>query len=132
VLSGGGLCFQWARECTNCIVAGDLFMENSLVEVKAKIEAYNVKLEQIEVKRIKNFDHFLNKGFSLDEAYSKAATITHEEYGEASKSIPETLSELVKLKGDVMDATLKKQPIQRFLESYELKATADFSIKAKK
>jgi len=80
-LVGGGLCFQWARECTNCIVAGDLFMENSLVEVKAKIEAYNVKLEQIEVKRIKNFDHFLNKGFSLDEAYSKAATITHEEYG---------------------------------------------------
>ena len=112
-------------------------MDNSLAEIKASTKAYNVKLEQIEVNRTKTFEYYLDKGFSLDESFSKAATIAKEQYGEASKSIPkplsvETLGELVKLKGDVMDATLKKQPIHRFLESYELKATADFSIKAKK
>ena len=43
-LAGGGLCFQWARECTNSTVAEDLFMGTSL----AKIEAPDLKLEQIE------------------------------------------------------------------------------------
>jgi len=71
-LAGGGLCFQWARECANSTVAGDLFMDTSLAEIKASIKAHDLKLEQIEFDRIKNFEYYRSKDFSLEAAFSKA------------------------------------------------------------
>ena len=71
-LAGGAMCFQWARECANSTVAGDLFMDTSLAEIKASIKAHDLKLEQIEFDRIKNFEYYRSKDFSLEAAFSKA------------------------------------------------------------
>jgi hypothetical protein len=135
-VASGAVCFQWARECANSTVAGDLFMDTSLAEIKASVKAHDLKLEQIKFDRIKDFEYYRSKDFSLEAAFSKAECLADKSYcsvREAPKPLSiETLSELVKLKGDVMDATLKKQPIHGFLDSYELKGTVDFSLKAKK
>ena len=81
-VAGGAMCFQWARECANSTVAGDLFMDISLAEIKASIKAHDLKLEQIEAARkqiefdrIKFFEYFHSKGFSLEAALSKAEFI---------------------------------------------------------
>ena len=67
-VAGGAMCFQWARECANSTVAGDLFMDTSLAEIKA----HDLKLEKIEFDRIKNFEYYRSKDFSLEAAFSKA------------------------------------------------------------
>ena len=66
-LAGGAMCFQWARECANSTVAGGLFMDTSLAEIKASIKAHDLKLEQIEFDRIKNFEYYRSKDFSKAE-----------------------------------------------------------------
>ena len=74
------MCFQWARECANSTVAGGLFMDTSLAEIKASIKAHDLKLEQIEFDRIKNFEYFHSKGFSLEAALSEAECLADKSY----------------------------------------------------
>lgn len=57
-LAGGGLCFQWVRECAISTAAGELFMDTSLAELKSSIKDYNLRLEQIELRKIKNFEYY--------------------------------------------------------------------------
>ena len=153
-LAGGGLCFQWTRECAISTAAGDLFMDTGLADIKGSIKDHNLKLDlkleqieatrkQIEFDRIKNFEYFRNKGFSLEASFSKAECIADKSYAsvqeyyssvsqEAPKSLStETFRELIKQREDVMEAVIKKQPIHRFLDTYELNANADFSLKPK-
>lgn len=154
-LAGGGLCFQWARECAVSTAAGDLFLETSVADIKGSIKdfskASNLKLEQletarkqIEFDRVKNFEYYREKGFSLEAAFSKAESIADKSYcsvqencsavsQEAPKPLStETYRELIKQKGDVMETVIKKQPIHRFLDTIEFNANADFSLKQKK
>ena len=154
-LAGGGLCFQWARECAISTAAGDLFMETCVADIKGSIKDFSkdshLMLEQIETTRkqiefdrVKNFEYYREKGFSLEQAFSKAESIAdkgycsvQENYSAVSQEAPkhlstETLRELVEMKGDVMETSLKKQPIHRFLDVYEVHANLDLSLKQKK
>lgn len=150
-LAGGGLCFQWTQECAISTAAGELSMDTSLAKLESSIKDYNLKLDQIEatrkqieVDRIKNFEYFRSKGFSLEAAFSKAKCIVDQDYAsvqerysvvsqEAPKPLStETFRELIKQREDVMETVIKKQPIHRFLDTYEFNANADFSLKPKK
>ena len=93
-LAGGAMCFQWARECANSTVAGGLFMDTSLAEIKASIKAHDLKLEQIEAARkqiefdrIKFFEYFHSKGFSLEAALSKAECLADKSYCRAHPNL---------------------------------------------
>ena len=86
-LAGGAMCFQWARECANSTVAGGLFMDTSLAEIKASIKAHDLKLEQIEFDRIKNFEYFHSKGFSLEAALSKSECLADKSYCRAHPNL---------------------------------------------
>jgi len=136
-VASGAVCFQWARECANSTVAGDLFMDTSLAEIKGSIKDFSkdsrLMLEQIETTRkqiefdrVKNFEYYREKGFSLEQAFSKAESIAdkgycsvQENYSAVSQEAPkhlstETLRELVEMKGDVMDLLLKNSPFMGF------------------
>ena len=93
-VAGGAMCFQWARECANSTVAGGLFMDTSLAEIKASIKAHDLKLEQIEAARkqiefdrIKFFEYFHSKGFSLEAALSKAECLADKSYCRAHPNL---------------------------------------------
>jgi hypothetical protein len=56
-----------------------------LAEIKGSIKDYNLKLEQIKFDRVKNFEYFRSKGFSLEAAFSKAECIVDKDYAQVSK-----------------------------------------------
>ena len=102
-------------------------------KAEAALQAHDIKFEQIEATkkqiecdRIKNFEYFREKGFSLEKSFSKASTIADNGYASVQKSysalsqekprnIVDSLIDLDKRRLADFDKAISKQPLYNII-----------------